>query len=576
MKRLIPLLCLVFLCTAISAARAEYGEWTELYSLGGPPGLSNAAFMALGIGDADHFYTSGMQQTGALDITSAWRSNTGGTSWTPVITASMTGSDCGILDMFTIMLTAEAASAETAIFAGVRVSPDCAEQYEFPACLFMCIFQIESVLFITHDGGDTYEAATVNGNSLYSMVMAIDFLDENIGYAAGGPQFLLRTQDGGDTWNRMNAPGNLITVFNDVQFLDENTGYIANGIPEEEKGAAANQPGAERARLLHQVRYLKDPVYRLQWQADHPGAEAPKATDGVLYRTTNGGQSWETLLEDPNAGFLNVEMLDEERGFVLGEPHTGKYPVVLYYTEDSGETWQDITDRLPQDLGSVLKWAVASLSFQPVSQSIGFIGGAGQSLLSYTPVLFYTEDQGQTWAYDEAMEELGNPILQIKWLDPKTAYSAGFDLSFFRYDHGNVRPVADAGEDGEGKPETAITLDGSGSFDYENDPLTYQWTQLSGATATIADAAAETTTFTAAAEGEVVFELTVNDGTQADTDTVIFTISEDAPTDDDDDDTADDDDTTDDDDTADDDDATDDDAGPAADDDDDDEGGCGC
>jgi photosystem II stability/assembly factor-like uncharacterized protein len=118
----------------------------------------------------------------------------------------------------------------------------------------VCIFQIESLMLVTHDGGDTYQEATVNGNALYSMVMAMDFLDENVGYAAGGPQFLLRTQDGGDTWNRMNAPGTLVTMFNDVQFLDENIGFIANGIPEDEKGGAkTDDPLAERDRLLHRA-----------------------------------------------------------------------------------------------------------------------------------------------------------------------------------------------------------------------------------------------------------------------------------------------------------------------------------
>jgi hypothetical protein len=46
--------------------------------------------------------------------------------------------------------------------------------------------------------------------------------------------------------------------------------------------------------------------------------------------------------------------------------------------------------------------------------------------------------------------------------------------------------------------------------------------------ATIDDAAAETTFFTADTVGEVTFELTVDDGELSDTDTVTFTISEDA------------------------------------------------
>jgi len=45
---------------------------------------------------------------------------------------------------------------------------------------------------------------------------------------------------------------------------------------------------------------------------------------------------------------------------------------------------------------------------------------------------------------------------------------------------GNSPPVADAGPDQIGVPPGVKTLDGSGSYDLDGDPLTFQWEQISG------------------------------------------------------------------------------------------------
>ena len=53
----------------------------------------------------------------------------------------------------------------------------------------------------------------------------------------------------------------------------------------------------------------------------------------------------------------------------------------------------------------------------------------------------------------------------------------------------NLAPVADAGPDQTVIEGTSVTLDGTASTDPDNSPqpLTYQWTQLSGPTVTITD-----------------------------------------------------------------------------------------
>ncbi len=566
MKRpLSLLLTLLFICAAPSLASAEYGEWEELYSLGGPPGLSSAAFMSLGIGDLDHLYTAGMQQSGAMEITSAWRSTTGGTSWDAILKAEPSGSDeCGLMELFSFMLANDAADADTAVWAGMRIDPECIEQYEFPACWFRCLLQIQPVIYYTDDAGETFQEATLNGVTMLNMLMVVDFVDDTVGYAVGMPQLLFRTQDSGRTWNKVNAPGNLLTFFNDVQFLDHETGFIISGVPEDDaKSSPEDDPLAAYNHLLHQAKWVKDPVYRLEYRDAHPAATS-KGTAGKAWRTDDGGATWTLMLDEPGYSFLNIEMINDRYGFIIGEPHTGNYPLAVWRTTD-GENWENITAAFPQDFGNVLKWAVAALDFQPEIGEVGFIGGAGMSLFNYVSILFYTDDGGETWQYDESVAELGNPILQLKWADPKIAYSVGFDLSVFRYTQTNVRPFADAGENRDGNVGEEMTLDGSASMDYDEDPLTYTWTLLDGPSAAIADDAAQVATFTPDQAGDYTFELSVSDGQEDDSDTVVHTITADGPPPTDDDDADDDDDDNDDND-----------AGDGGDDDDDNDDGCGC
>src|SRR5262249_30385379 len=64
---------------------------------------------------------------------------------------------------------------------------------------------------------------------------------------------------------------------------------------------------------------------------------------------------------------------------------------------------------------------------------------------------------------------------------------------------GNSAPVADAGPDQIGVAAGTITLNGSGSYDPDGDPLTFQWTQISGPNVAISCANAAIDTFNAAA-----------------------------------------------------------------------------
>jgi outer membrane protein OmpA-like peptidoglycan-associated protein len=74
---------------------------------------------------------------------------------------------------------------------------------------------------------------------------------------------------------------------------------------------------------------------------------------------------------------------------------------------------------------------------------------------------------------------------------------------------GAAPPVADAGPDQIGVRPGTITLNGTGSYDPLNLPLTYKWTQIGGPSVTISNATAATATFTAAEGQTYVFSLQV-------------------------------------------------------------------
>jgi cytochrome c553 len=80
---------------------------------------------------------------------------------------------------------------------------------------------------------------------------------------------------------------------------------------------------------------------------------------------------------------------------------------------------------------------------------------------------------------------------------------------------GNSAPNADAGSDQNLTTGSIVTLDGSGSQDADNDPLSYLWTMVSrpaGSSAALSDATLANPSFSADVDGTYVIELVVNDG----------------------------------------------------------------
>lgn len=240
-----------------------------------------------------------------------------------------------------------------------------------------------------------------------------DFVDAQHGYGLAAGK-LLYTTDAGRDWSAVpNQSGFAPT--DRLDFLNVNRGwYLAPTGP-----TSSGRPGGLLSQTTdggHHWRALSPvpvgAIYLHFWSpqtgviiAPHSSPDQAANVIPTVYRTTDGGLSWQTVgtlpeMDAASAGrYLAVSFPDPADGWaVVGlEPGAGSQAKALYRTSDGGRTWLKIAaasfsgdqaNTSPTDSGLPLGWYVSSLSFR--NDRNGYLS------LDRGPVLG-TTDGGQTW-----------------------------------------------------------------------------------------------------------------------------------------------------------------------------------
>jgi hypothetical protein len=109
----------------------------------------------------------------------------------------------------------------------------------------------------------------------------------------------------------------------------------------------------------------------------------------------------------------------------------------------------------------------------------------------------------------------------------------GFDIGAFEFQGPNNAPTANAGAPQTVLVDSAVTLNGGGSFDPDNHAITFAWTQVSGPAVLLSSSTAVAPFFTAPpTAGTLVFRLIVTDpfGLPSTPSDVTITVNNNAPT----------------------------------------------
>ncbi len=192
---------------------------------------------------------------------------------------------------------------------------------------------------------------------------AIQRLTPSVGYIAawfGTGLPLAKTSDGGATWQRLSVPADYLTS---LRFIDERVGWAGG--------------------------FVNRDVAQIGCQQAAPAGAQP--CKGVVLRTQDGGQTWQTVLAIPTNGvqgepIRQIQAVDGQRAWALTLDQTPcTFPCLSYLqrTTDGGRTWTIL-----------LHGEIAAIRF--ASASRGWVA-LDDTPTSGTVEVRETSDGGATW-----------------------------------------------------------------------------------------------------------------------------------------------------------------------------------
>lgn len=215
------------------------------------------------------------------------------------------------------------------------------------------------------------------------VLQAVSPVSEQVAWIGGHGGVVLRTDDGGQRWERVPAPAGDSLQYRDVHAFGPRSGVVLS---------AGSGPASR------------------------------------IYRTDDGGASWTLgFLMDHPEGFLDcLDFWDESRGFAYGDSFDGTPYVLL--TEDGGATWgRPSSEGLPAAGDGEGGFAASGTCARAGEGGQGWIGtGAGGSAR-----VLETRDYGRTWTTAEAPVAKGAAagVFTLAAADGRLAMALGGDLN---------------------------------------------------------------------------------------------------------------------------------------------------
>ncbi len=240
------------------------------------------------------------------------------------------------------------------------------------------------IFFKTTDGGNNW---IPKNSTTQARLYAVKFVNSQVGYIGGilisppsYPGVLLKTTDGGDTWTSQTIPNNIDErAIQDLFFFNADTGYAVSGAREEYGGGVA-----------------------------------------LVYKTTNGGQNWVVNYSPPQQQAKDLYAIDfpvnSQVGYIAGMIENGQaYKVKFLKTTNGGSSWQQIVNNVDNSTSRI-----EALSFRD-----NFIGYAAPSRSEYNN-MYKTTAGGTTWMkHSVPTRHVINDLLAIRNTDIVYAVGAG-------------------------------------------------------------------------------------------------------------------------------------------------------
>lgn len=194
-------------------------------------------------------------------------------------------------------------------------------------------------------------------------LLSILFIDNFNGFICGGSGLLLKTTDGGFSWDQTNINFNktlykLYKSGEKVFVLGENGGLFGLSATTQKW----NKINVDISETLFDIFFIDENIGFIT------------GANGTILKTDDGGLTWHNLKSGVKKNLFSIAFSDKKNGFIVGWDGT------ILNTENGGENWS----RVENDFKSYLRDIVF------VNEFLGFIvGGEGKILR--------TENGGRKW-----------------------------------------------------------------------------------------------------------------------------------------------------------------------------------
>jgi photosystem II stability/assembly factor-like uncharacterized protein len=202
-------------------------------------------------------------------------------------------------------------------------------------------------MFITTDGGRSWNETRIYGqNEFRNMTpefLSIRFADRKRGIAVGSllrrvknedvvvDSLVMRTDDGGETWQRIQMPTK--TELFHLDFNGSSHAWIVgdNGVilASTDSGRTWTKQGSGTTNAL----------FNVDFRDDDEGYAVGES--GTILRTDNGGRTWTRVITNYTDTLLRVDFADDKNGWIVGRSGS------ILRSSDKGRSWikQDSTTK---------------------------------------------------------------------------------------------------------------------------------------------------------------------------------------------------------------------------------------
>jgi photosystem II stability/assembly factor-like uncharacterized protein len=236
----------------------------------------------------------------------------------------------------------------------------------------LCVISAMALLAVPH--------WTVQTSGVTQRLRGVSAVSEQVAWTSGAGSTVLRTTDGGQTWQKLNVTTDTLD-FRDIDAIDAQTAYVMS---------IGNGPASR------------------------------------IYKTADAGKTWSLQFKnDDQKAFLDaMSFWDANHGIAFGDSVDKQFYILT--TVDGGRTWSRVpTTKLPSAQGNEGAFAASGTNIAVFGKTHAWIGTGAASKSR----VLRTSDGGRTWQVADTPLASGpsSGIFSIAFRDAKHGVIAGGD-----------------------------------------------------------------------------------------------------------------------------------------------------